>query len=111
MSISFGCDPARLDELVAETIAVLEQVQDEGLAPEYLEKVQAADLRSHEENIRSNTYWVSVLKFRSQYGLDQREELDTLEFLAAFGEDDLQAAAGRYIQLDRLIRLDKVPAP
>jgi len=111
MSISFGCEPARLDELVAETIAVLERVRDEGLEPEYLEKVQAQNLRSHEENIRTNRYWVSVLGFRDRYGLDQREELDTLEFLAAFGEDDLQAAAGRYIQLDRLIRLDKVPAP
>jgi zinc protease len=111
MTISFGCEPARLDELVAETTAVLEQVRDEGLETEYLEKVQAQNLRSHEENIRTNRYWVSVLGFRDRYGLDQREELDTLEFLNAFGEDDLQAAAGRYIQLDRLIRLDKVPAP
>ena len=81
-----------------------------GEDPEYLEKVREQDLRSNEENVRTNGYWASVLEFRAQYGIDQREELATREFIEAFTQDDLDGAARRHIRTDELIRIDKVPA-
>lgn len=110
LSVSFGCEPARLEELVAETLTVLESAREGGLPAGYLEKVREQDLRANEENVRTNGYWLSVLGFRERYGIDQREELDTREFLESFGQADLDAAARRYLPLDRLIRVDKVPA-
>jgi len=109
LTISFGCEPARLDELVGQAIAVLEEVRDEGFEPEYLEKFREQDLRGNEENVRTNGYWSSVLTFRARYGMDQREELVTREFIEAFTQEDLDAAARRHILTDRLIRIDKVP--
>jgi zinc protease len=110
LTISFGCEPARLDELVGQAVAVLEEVRDGGFDPDYLEKVREQDLRSNEENVRTNGYWASVLEFRAQYGIDQREELATREFIEAFTQDDLDGAARRHIRTDELIRIDKVPA-
>jgi zinc protease len=110
LTISFGCEPARLDELVAQTVATLEEVRDEGFDPEYLEKVREQDLRSHEENIRTNRYWSSVISFRARYGIDQREQINTREFIEAFSQEDLDGAAQRHILTDQLIRVDKVPA-
>ena len=109
LTVSFGCEPARLDELVAQAIAVLEEVRDQGFDPEYLEKVREQDLRSNEENVRTNGYWASVLTFRARYGIDQREELDTREFIESFTQEDLDRAARRHILIDQLIRIDKVP--
>jgi len=110
LTISFGCEPARLDELVGQAVAVLEEVRDEGFDPEYLEKVREQDLRSHEESIRTNGYWSSVISFRARYGIDQREQIDTRDFIEAFTQEDLDGAAQRHILTDQLIRVDKVPA-
>jgi zinc protease len=110
LSIRFGCEPARLQELVAETLVVLEETRQRGLPAEYLQKVREQDLRSNEENVRRNGYWVSVIGFRERYGIDQREELETREFLRAFSQEDLDAAARRYLPLERLIRIDQIPA-
>jgi zinc protease len=109
LRISFGCEPARLDELVGQAIATLEEVRDGGFDPEYLQKVREQDLRSHEENIRTNRYWSSVISFRAQYGIDQREQIDTREFIESFTQEDLDAAGRRHILTDRMIRIDKVP--
>jgi hypothetical protein len=86
-------------------------VREQGLDPEYLEKAREADLRGNEENVRTNGYWSSVLTFRARYGIDQREELVTREFIEAFTQEDLDAASRRHIQTGQLIRIDKVPVP
>ena len=72
LTVSFGCEPSRLDELVAQAIGVLEEVRDEGLDPSYLQKVREQDLRANEENVRTNRYWSSVISFRERHGIDQR---------------------------------------
>ena len=110
LAISFGCDPERLDELVAQTVAVLEEVRDQGLDASYMEKVREQDLRSLEENVRRNGYWSSVLSFRARYGLDQRDVLRTREFLEGFGPEQFREAVQLYIHTDQIVRFDKVPA-
>lgn len=109
LTISFGCEPARLDELVDEATALLDKVHDEGLPPEVFQKVIEQVLRTNEESVRTNGYWTSVLAYRARHGIDQREELDTRTFIESFTPEDLQAVAQRTLDTGRLIRLDKVP--
>ena len=109
MRISFGADPERLDELVAEVEKVLREVRENGLDASYVEKVREQQKREHEEGIRQNGYWMSTLTFRERYGIDQLEQLDTLELIDALDAEDLAAAAARYLPVESMLRVDMVP--
>lgn len=60
-SVSFSCDPIRLDSLLKETYAVLDSVSRHGFDDLTLEKVRNAFFRSREIQIENNSFWLGLL--------------------------------------------------
>ncbi|MCP5520692.1 MAG: insulinase family protein [Verrucomicrobiales bacterium] len=68
--IAFGCDPARIDELVGVALAEVRSLQETGPRPEDLAKVKEIQLRTFERGQRENPFWLGNLEFRVRNDLD-----------------------------------------
>lgn len=109
LTISFGADPQRLDELVAEVLRVLREVREMGVESSYVEKVKEQQRREYEESLRENGAWMGNLGFRERYGIDHREQLETLEVIDGLSTRDVADAAATYLPVERVIRIDMLP--
>jgi len=59
VAISFGCDPARVDELVADTWRVIAEFKATGPSSGQISDGRTAALRDLETNLQQNGYWLS----------------------------------------------------
>jgi zinc protease len=94
-TISFGCDPTRVDELVAATFDELKQIQDHGIGDDYLEKVRQTFTRARETQLRNNGFWVGWLTSAYTYGDDPTLVLDPSKMIGRMTSANVQAAARR----------------
>mgnify|MGYP001151306564 CR=1 FL=1 len=110
MQVGFGTEPSRLDELVGDAIEVLRDVRDDGVKEETFTKVHEQLIRDHEQNVKENGYWMSVLITRERLGIDHRAELETDQFLEDLSADDLTEIAKWALPVEEIIRVDMLPA-
>ena len=96
-SISFGCDPARVDELVKAVFDEIAQIQKAGIGADYLEKVKQTFSRERETRLRSNGFWLAWLSSAYTYGDDPALVLDPGPMIARMTSDNVKAAARRYL--------------
>jgi zinc protease len=96
-SISFGCDPARVDELVAATFAEIAAIQKNGIGDDYLEKVRQTFAREREVQLRNNGFWVGWLSTAYAFGDDPTLVLDPSKMIARMTSANVQAAARRFL--------------
>lgn len=74
LEINFDCNPDKADALVKIVHAELSRVQTENIPSSMLEDIKKSILKNHQEQIKQNNYWLSVL---SSYVRDNEEPLDT----------------------------------
>jgi zinc protease len=70
ITINFGCDPARVDELVAEVMKQLDTITSQPIEATYIERVQKIGKNELEVNLKENKYWMSQLQDRFWNGID-----------------------------------------
>ena len=61
VNISFGCEPARVDELIGAIIRVIDTIQVYGPDDSYIDKVKESQRRSFETQLERNRFWLSNL--------------------------------------------------
>jgi zinc protease len=96
-SISFGCDPARVDELVGATFDEIAQVQRAGIGEDYLEKIKQTFTRERETQLRDNGFWVGWLTTAYTHRDDPTLVLDPSKITARMTSDNVKAAARRFL--------------
>jgi zinc protease len=109
-SISFGCDPTRVDELVKATFDEIAQLQQHGIGDDYLEKVRQTFTRERETQLRSNAFWLGWLASAYNYGDDPTLVLDPSKMLARMTSDNVKAAARRYYDAKQYFEPILMPA-
>ncbi|MBC7976820.1 MAG: insulinase family protein, partial [Myxococcales bacterium] len=109
-SVTFGCDPARVDELVAATFAEIDAIQKHGIGNDYLEKVRQAFTREREVQLRNNDFWIGWLTTAYAFGDDPTLVLDPSKMLARMTSANVQAAAKRYIDRKQYFEPILLPA-
>ena len=109
LSISFGCDPARVEELLADLDTVLERFRQEGPKPETLLKVREAQRREREVSLRENDFWMGVLQSYLAKGWDPRLILQFDQLLERVTQDNLRAAARLYLDPSRTVLAELLP--
>ncbi|HZK76737.1 MAG TPA: insulinase family protein, partial [Candidatus Kapabacteria bacterium] len=70
ITINFGCDPARVDELVGEVMKQLDTLTSKPIEATYVERVQKIGKNELEVNLRENKYWMTSLEDRYWNGID-----------------------------------------
>ena len=68
--ISFGCDPANVDELIQTAYQVIEKLKSAGPREKDLESVKEMHIRGEENNLRQNSFWSGVLSYYATNDLD-----------------------------------------
>ena len=61
INIDFGCDPKRVDELTKAAFSIIDSTKTFGTSPETLAKVKEIQIRQHEVNVKTNSYWNQTL--------------------------------------------------
>ncbi len=113
LSISFGCAPEKVDELVESVFTEIRRVQAGGINPEHLAKTKEAQLRSRQVAVQQNGFWLGVMKNYLVRGLDLELVLDYETLVQKVDPEALQKAANLYFDFDRylLAVLDPEAAP
>ncbi len=100
MTVAFGCDPDKIEELVAEVRRVVQEVMDKPLDEHYIKTVQQTQRRRREVDIKENRFWADVLPFYEKYGEDPRVILRLEEYVNSLTPELIQATAKKYFDVD-----------
>ena len=121
LSISFGSDPERADELLAAVYEEIDRLKSSPPDEAEVNDVLEAQRRAWETNQESNSWWLSVLDGRYRYLLDQSDGrypsgdvlLETLPTygaaLDALTPPRIQELARRYFDPDNRVRVTLLP--
>jgi zinc protease len=109
VTIGFGTDPAKLDELVEAVFAEIRALQSAGPSDSVLQKVKETQRRSLETSLRENRYWLGQLVAARRYGSDPRNLLRYEDLISALTADDIRRAAQLYLRLDNYVQVTLVP--
>jgi len=75
-TVSFTCDPERVDDLLGAVYTELETRKKEGFDSALINKVKEAQMRSYEEGLEQNNYWLRSLATSYEYGEDPHRILE-----------------------------------
>ena len=108
ISIFYGSDPARVDELLTEVFEEIDWLRNGG-EQEYLDTVKELLRTPREEQLRDNNFWVNQIRAKTQRG-EQFSDIHLFEeWLDAITLDQIVAAAQLYLTDDRYVRVVLLP--
>lgn len=110
LQVAFGLDPARADELRGRALDIVRDAAVNPPSSDYLDRVQAQQRDSYEQQIRENDYWVSAITFSARHGRDPAQILAYPDLVESLTAEDIRETARRYIDPARRIELLLVPA-
>ena len=113
ISLYFGSDPARVQELVDALFGLITEVQTDGPREDLLEKARAQIVRQREEQLEQNSYWLRILEYYAAEGdvdLANFVDLGVVESRTdAVTAEGVQASALEFLPLDRYILVSLYP--
>jgi len=109
-TVSFGCDPTRVDELIKAVQAEMATVAKSGIAANYLENIQKTFERERELQLRNNGFWTGWLASSYRYGDDPTIVLDTTGMTKRMTSDNVKAAAKKYLDGKQYFQAVMTPA-
>lgn len=109
ISISYGCDPERVEELKKVVFKEIEKLKSNGPGEEDLNKVKESQRRTRETNLEQNSYWLSQLAFRYQKGQDPTDVLGFEVFIEALTAEMIQESAKLHFNMDNYIQVTLYP--
>ena len=108
VTIQFGSDPERAEELSAVVFEEIERLKADGPDAETAAKVRETQRRSKETNLRENGYWRSQLSSFESRGLDIRLIL-SYDMIESWTAEQVQQAATRYLRTDQYVKVVLLP--
>ena len=103
VTISFGCDPERVDELIAAVRTEIERLQTEGPEQDDIDKVREIQRRGRETALEQNRFWASVLEASAVNETDPLDILKYDEKVELVTQEAVQEAAKKYMQRERSV--------
>jgi len=109
ITVSFGCDPQRVEELIQTVIEEIENLKVGGTTEIYLNKVKESQRREYEINLKENSYWLSSLSFYYFHSEDPSQILTLNTFVDNLSLDDIQKAAQEYFDMNNYVTIVLYP--
>ena len=104
LGVYFDTDPAKLDTMVAIVYDELRKLQEEGADEKSIKNIVENKLKEHQEKIKENRYWLSMLMLED-YHDDDRLEYDYNKFWSSLTSKQIQKAAKKYFDVDKALQL------
>ncbi len=110
ISISFGCDPERLEELTQLVFAQIDSMKQQPVDQSYIDKVMEMKLRRWETDKKENRYWRNTLVWYYQNGVDLMALLTYEdEIITKLTAEHVQKATQQYFNLENYARFVLLP--
>ena len=109
ITISFGCDPQRREELVEAVFIQIDSLRTHGVSDFYLVKIQSSQRRAYEVNIKNNRYWLEALRQYDFYSGDLSNILTYPDLIASLTAEKIREAARQYFNLENYIQVVLYP--
>ncbi|MBI5646505.1 MAG: insulinase family protein [Ignavibacteriae bacterium] len=109
ITIQFGCDPDRAEELMNTVYSVMKKVIDGGASAEDVQKIQEIQRREREKALKENSFWLERLKQDFWLGEDPAQVLKYETFVSGLSSKALQDAAAKYFTFDRMKKFVLMP--
>jgi zinc protease len=109
LSISWGCDPARVQELTDAVWVQLRDIADQGPDAETLAKVKATQLRDDETSLQRNDYWLDQLVRHQRLGTDPHLILSRPALVNGLTADMVRDEARRVIDPQNVVKVVLLP--
>jgi zinc protease len=109
LTIGFGCDPKRLDDLVARVYKEIDAYKADGPTEKQVADEREALQRDYETGSKSNAFWVSQLMAKYEFGEDPATILAAADAPKKLDAATIRAAANTYLKGDNRIQLTLVP--
>jgi len=108
--VSFGTDPARLEELTQVVFAEIRAFQEEGPADSIVQKVRESQRRSRETSLRENRYWLSQIWGSLIYtDSDWADFYRYEELIDGLTKEIIRAAAQSWLHADNYVQVTLYP--
>ena len=107
--ISFGCDPDKVNELIAAALFAVNELKTKGPSPDNFSKIQEANLRDYERGLKENSFWLSNLAYSAENQLPFERILTFPERVAALTPNRIQQAAQKYFSGQNLLTATLFP--
>jgi zinc protease len=109
ITIQFGCNPERVEELTTEVYSQIDSLINYGTTDDYLKKVKEIQLRGYERSSKENNFWLNRLEFKYFHGEDPNDILDYPDLVNNLTLSDIQNAAKKYLNKENLVRIVLYP--
>jgi zinc protease len=109
VSIVFGSDPGRVDELTGEVFREIERLKGAPPAPAEVDSVIESFRRDYELSLQENGFWLSELVNAYDRGKDPRDILGFEESLEKITPEGVRQTAARYFDLDNYVQISLLP--
>jgi zinc protease len=109
VSIDFGSDPARAEGLVKRVFQEIERLKTEGPTAQQVNDVKLALLREFETNTQSNSYLLTQIGLKYQYGEDPATLWDVPKYYEKLDVAAVQQAAKTYLNVQNCVKVMLVP--
>jgi len=109
VSIIFGADPDRVDELKAAVLEEIELLRAEGPTELDVEKAVEGARRSLETNLEQNAWWLGQLRFALEAGNDDPTHITDFGRFEEITVENVQEDANRWLGLENLIVVTLLP--
>jgi len=107
--VSFGSDPKRTEALTKTVLAEIAKLKTGGPTAKEVADTKETFLRDFESNTKQNTYWLSQISIKYQYGEDPATLLAVPDFYRKIDAATIQQAARQYLNTQRLVRVSLMP--
>jgi zinc protease len=97
ININFGCNPDRVDELVATVFQVIDSIKTFGPDNTVMTKIKEIQKRQRELNLKKNNFWKGVVSNYIQYNEDPIELLSYNNWVDEITAEDIKQAANQYL--------------
>ncbi|MET0466841.1 MAG: insulinase family protein [Chitinophagaceae bacterium] len=104
ISANIPCGPENVGKLTDSLYALIKNIQDKGLEQKDLDKVKETWKKQYRVGIQNNNYWLSALS-NSWINKEDPENILTFEQkVDALTLQDIQAAAKKFLPLDKAVK-------
>jgi zinc protease len=110
LDISLGCNPKRVDELIAAIFKEIDALQANRPSEREVNEVLQGFLRDYETNVKQNGYLLTQIYLKYQYGEDLKEFFNLPELYGKHvSAAKIQEAAKTYLNKGNYVRVTLLP--
>jgi zinc protease len=109
ITISWGCNPDRVDELVKEAVMQLDSLKVKQLDSLYIEKVSEIQRRAYEVNLKRNGFWLGNLQAYYTNNEDPEMILNYPMLVDHLTAKAIQEAVKKYFNMKNYIKMVLLP--